>query len=80
MFDHLIELTQHLTGKRPGFKCLSRDGTLDSMGTDMELALIQAAGASFLKTNEPEYSGVVSNDPEDIVAHFLRICLTHCKR
>ncbi|KAJ3716985.1 hypothetical protein C8R42DRAFT_724623 [Lentinula raphanica] len=80
LFDNLQELVQHLTQKPMRFKALSHEGNLLALGTDMELALIQGAGQSFLKTNEPEYSNIHTDDPEEIVKYFLRICLVHCKR
>ncbi|KAJ3831179.1 hypothetical protein F5878DRAFT_549835, partial [Lentinula raphanica] len=56
------------------------NGNLLALGTDMELAMIQGAGKSFLKTNEPDYSNIHTSDAEEIVKYFSRICLVHCKR
>ncbi|KAJ3725287.1 hypothetical protein C8R42DRAFT_640174 [Lentinula raphanica] len=75
LFDHLQELTEHLTKKPLRFKALSRNGNLLALGTDMELAMIQGAGKSFLKTNEPDYSNIHTSDAEEIVKYFSRICL-----
>ncbi|KAJ3821622.1 hypothetical protein F5880DRAFT_800238 [Lentinula raphanica] len=80
LFDQLQELCEYLTKKPLRFKALSRDGNLLALGTDMELAMIQGAGKSFLKTNEPDYSHIHTSDAEEIVKYFSRICLVHCKR
>jgi hypothetical protein len=69
-----------ITGKPLRFKRLSRGGNLLSLNVDLEVAQVLGAGDSFLPTNEPEYSGITTTDPEELVQYFLRLCLTHAKR
>ncbi len=60
--------------------CRAR-GTLVSIGVDLELSQVLAAGLSFAPTNEPEFSKIpidVSN--EVLVTYFVRACLVHVKR
>ena len=80
MFDGFRDITRDLTGKAVRFKCLTCGGNLLAMGTDMELAEILAAGDSFAVTNEPEYSHINTDDGEEIVKYFLRVCSTHTQR
>ncbi|KAF9481142.1 hypothetical protein BDN70DRAFT_976125 [Pholiota conissans] len=35
---------------------------------------------AFLPTNEPEYSGITTEDPAILVTYFIRLCYTHAKR
>ena len=73
-------LTHMLTGQKLRLKRLSKDGTLLSIGVDLELAQVLGAGDSFLPTNEPEFSGITTKEPEEIVKYFVRACLAHVKR
>ncbi|KAJ7782200.1 hypothetical protein B0H14DRAFT_3585415 [Mycena olivaceomarginata] len=50
------------------------------MGVDMEAAQVQGASDSFLSTNEPEYSGITTNDPDEFALYFVRACISHAKR
>ena len=51
-----------------------------AMNVDLEAAQVLGAGDSFLKTNEPEYSGIETNDPAEMVEYFTKACHTHVKR
>ena len=73
-------LTKTLTGRKLQLKRLSKEGTLLSIGVDLELAQVLGAGDSFLPTNEPEYSGITTKDPTEIVKYFVRACHAHVKR
>ena len=80
LFDELQELTLRLTGKPLRFKRFSPDGNLLCMNADMEAAQILGAGHSFMKTNNTSYSGIDVTSPEELLAFFVRVCLTHSKR
>jgi hypothetical protein len=80
IFDELQRLTHMLTGQKLRLKRLSKDGTLLSIGVDLELAQVLGAGDSFLPTNEPEFSGITTKEPEEIVKYFVRACRAHVKR
>jgi len=80
LFDELQELTLRLTGKPLRFKRLSPGGNLLCMNADMEAAQILGAGRSFLKTNDTAYSQIDVKSPEELLAYFVRVCLTHSKR
>jgi len=69
-----------LTGQKLRLKQLSKEGTLLSIGIDLELAQVLGEGDSFLPTNEPEFSGITTNEPEEIVKYFIRACHAHVKR
>jgi hypothetical protein len=58
---------------------LSKDGTLLSIGVDLELTQVFGAGDSFLPTNEPDFSGIITGEPEEIVKYFVRACRAHVK-
>ena len=73
-------LTETLTSRKLQLKRLSKEGTLLSIGVDLELAQVLGAGDSFLPTNEPEYSGITTKDPTEIVKYFVRACRAHVKR
>jgi hypothetical protein len=50
------------------------------MNADMEAAQILGAARSFMKTNDTPYSKIDVRTPEELLAFFVRICLTHSKR
>ncbi|KAF8954362.1 hypothetical protein BDZ97DRAFT_1928449 [Flammula alnicola] len=80
LFDELQALTLNLTGKILGFLRLTFGGNLLCMNADMEAAQILGAGRSFLRTLDPEFSGINISKPEELLAYFVRVCLTHSKR
>jgi hypothetical protein len=80
IFDVLQRPTHMLTGQKLRLKRLSKDGTLLSIGVDLELAQVLGAGDSFLPTNEPEFSGITTKEPEKIVKYFVSACRAHVKR
>ncbi len=81
IFDELQLVVKHVTGRPLLLKRLSCEGTLVSIGVDLELAQVIAAGLSFLPTNEPEFSKIPANvAPDVIVQYFVRACLVHVKR
>lgn len=69
-----------MTGQALKLKRLSKDGTLVSIGVDMELAQALGAGDSFLPTNEPEFSHIHVKTAEELIEYFIRACYTHAKR
>ena len=79
-FDELQCLTHTLTGQKLRLKQLSKEGTLLSISVDLELAQVLGAGDSFLPTNEPEFSGITTNEPEEIVKYFVHAYHAHVKR
>jgi len=80
IFDELQHITHLLTGRPLRLKQLSKNGTLISVGVDMELAQALGAGDSFLPTNEPEFSNIHVQTAEEIIEFFIRACYTHTKR
>jgi len=50
------------------------------MNVNLEAAQVLGAGDSFLKANEPEYSGIKTDDPMEMVEYFTKACHTHMKR
>ncbi|KAJ7717658.1 hypothetical protein B0H16DRAFT_1897881 [Mycena metata] len=80
LFDELQKVILRLTGKNFRFKRFSRGGNLVTMGVDMEAAQVQGACDSFLPTNEPEYSGIITTEPDKFALFFVRACISHCKR
>lgn len=50
------------------------------MNVDLEAAQVLGAGDSFLPTNDPEHSGIRTNDPEEIVKYFMKGCFVHVMR
>ncbi|KAJ7301875.1 hypothetical protein DFH08DRAFT_992172 [Mycena albidolilacea] len=67
-------------GKHLRFKRFTRGGNLITMGVDMEAAQVQGACDSFLPTNEPEFSGITTTDPDEFALYFVRACISHAKR
>ena len=61
-------------------KRLSKDGTLLSIGVDLELAQVLRTGDSFLPSNEPEFGAINTKEPEEIVKYFVHVCRAHVKR
>ena len=80
LFDDFQKTVEAITGKPPHFKRLSKGGNLLVMNVDLEIAQVLGAGDSFLTTNEPEYSGIQTTDPEELIQYVLRLCYTHIKR
>ncbi|KAK7023570.1 hypothetical protein VNI00_016656 [Paramarasmius palmivorus] len=80
MFDGVRNLVLNLTGRPMAFKRFQKDGNLLCMNTDMEAAQVLGAGASFLKTNDPSYSGITTVDASIFVQYFVKLCLVHVKR
>jgi hypothetical protein len=80
IFDELRRITAKVTGKELRLKRLSKDGTLVSLGVDMELAQALGAADSFLSTNDREYSQIDAETSEELIPYFVRTCYTHAKR
>jgi hypothetical protein len=53
IFDELQRLTHMLTGQKLRLKRLSKEGTLLSIGVDLELAQVLGAGDSFFPLTNP---------------------------
>ncbi|KAJ7741845.1 hypothetical protein B0H16DRAFT_1861601 [Mycena metata] len=70
LFDELQKVISRLTGKNLRFKRFSRGGNLVTMGVDREAAQVQGACDSFLPTNEPEYSGIITTEPDEFALFF----------
>jgi hypothetical protein len=68
---------QKLTGQPIRFKWLSPGGNIPAMNVDLEAAQVLGAADSFLPTNEPECSGITTNDPAVLVEYFVKACHTH---
>ncbi|KAJ7804189.1 hypothetical protein B0H13DRAFT_2687480 [Mycena leptocephala] len=80
LFDELQKIIFRLTGKQLRFKRFTRGGNLITMGVDLEAAQVQGASDSFLPTNEPEYSGITTEDPDEFSEYYVRACISHAKR
>lgn len=80
LFDEVQKAVQTLTGRPLRFKRLSEGGNLLALNVDLEAAQVLGAGDSFLPTNQPEYSGIDTDDPAVIVEYFIKACQTHVKR
>jgi hypothetical protein len=80
LFDELQKVIFRLTSKHLRFKRFTPGGNHSTMGVDMEAAQVQGASDSFLLTNEPEYSGITTNDPDELALYFVRACISHAKR
>jgi galactose-1-phosphate uridylyltransferase len=80
MVDGLLQYVQSLTKWPLRFKALQKDGKILAVGTDMELAELQAFGESLVTVNEPDHSGLINPTSEEVMKHVSRICITHCKR
>ncbi|KAF9493254.1 hypothetical protein BDN71DRAFT_1432608 [Pleurotus eryngii] len=76
VFDGIQQLTLQHTGKPFCFKRLSEGGNLLTMGVDLEAAQMLDAGDLFLLTNQPAYSGIHTNDPEEIIQYFCNYSFT----
>lgn len=80
LFDETQASILAITKKPLRFKRLTQGGNLCAMLVDLESAQALGAGDSFLSTNEPEYSGIDIEDPEEIVQYFIKACHVHIKR
>lgn len=80
IFDQLQYTTHSITGRSLKLKRLSRDGTLVSIGVDLELAQVLGAGESFLPSNDVAFSGIHATTDEELAKYFIRGCYTHVKR
>ena len=80
IFNKLQRVTLALTGQPLCLKHLFKNGTLISIGVDMELAQALGAGDSFLPMNEPKFSNIHVQTAEEIIEFFIWACYTHAKR
>ncbi|KAJ6518252.1 hypothetical protein C8R47DRAFT_1031643 [Mycena vitilis] len=80
LFDELQVIIFRLTGKQLRFKRFTPGGNLLTMGVDMEAAQVGGACDSLLSTNDPEYSGITTTDPDEFATFFVRACISHSKR
>lgn len=80
LFDELQGCVLRLTGRPLAFKRLTPGGNLLCMNADMEAAQVLGVGRSFMRTNQPGYSGITTSKSEELVQYFVRVCLTHSKR
>ncbi|KAF7371406.1 hypothetical protein MSAN_00777200 [Mycena sanguinolenta] len=79
LFDKLQRIKK-ITGKILSLKRFVPGGNLLVMNADTEVAQILGAGRSFMKTNDPEYSGIL-NDIflADAATYFVKVCYRHTK-
>jgi len=80
MFDLVQKIVKELTGRSLAFKCLQPGGNLLAMNVDMEFAQVQGFGASILKTNDQDHSGIKTRNPDKIVQYIVKLCHVHAKR
>ncbi|KAJ6629706.1 hypothetical protein B0H10DRAFT_2208657 [Mycena sp. CBHHK59/15] len=80
LYDELQKVVFTLTGKNLRFKRFTPGGNLLTIGVDMESAQVQGASDSFLPTNVPSYSGIVTTDADEFSEFYVRACISHCKR
>jgi hypothetical protein len=81
LYDEFQAVKLQITGKPVAFKRFVEGGNLIALNSDMEAAQVLGAAKSFLKSNNPEYSGI-SNDtpPQRVAPEFVKLCTTHGKR
>ncbi|KAJ7049864.1 hypothetical protein C8F01DRAFT_1264748 [Mycena amicta] len=81
VFDELRAVKLKLTGKPLAFKRLVPGGNLTVFNSDMESAQVLGAARSFLKTNDPAYSGIPNDiTPQEFAPEVVKLCITHAKR
>ncbi|KAJ7698207.1 hypothetical protein B0H16DRAFT_1903439 [Mycena metata] len=81
LYDEFRSLKVDLTGKPVAFKCFFAGGNLLALNSDMEAAQVLGATLSFMKANNPDYSGISRDTPAERVApKFIKLCTTHGKR
>ncbi|KAK6978061.1 hypothetical protein R3P38DRAFT_3120609 [Favolaschia claudopus] len=81
LFDELQGMKLDLTGKPFGFKRLVPGGNLIALNSDMDGAQVLGAARSFLKTSDPEFSGISRDTPgEEFAPEIIKLCVTHAKR
>ncbi|KAJ7458041.1 hypothetical protein B0H11DRAFT_2062428, partial [Mycena galericulata] len=81
LYDEFQSVKLELTGKPVAFKRFVEGGNLLAMNSDMEAAQVLGAARSFLKTSDPDYSGISRDTPgEEVASEFVKLCITHAKR
>ncbi|KAJ7469936.1 hypothetical protein B0H11DRAFT_2042902 [Mycena galericulata] len=81
LYDEFQSVKLELTGKPVAFKRFVEGGNLLAMNSDMEAAQVLGAARSFLKTSDPDYSGISRDTPgEEVASEFVKLCVTHAKR
>lgn len=81
LFDNLQKLIKTITGRALAFKRFSIDENVLCMNADMEAAQVLGAARSILKSVDFQFSGLPADiSPEELVAYFVHLCLTHTKR
>ena len=80
LFDEVQSAILKMTGHPIRFKQLTHGGNLLTMNVELEAAQVLSAADSFLPTNEPEYSGISTEDPAVLVEYFIKACHMRVKR
>ncbi|KAJ7733309.1 hypothetical protein B0H16DRAFT_1768608 [Mycena metata] len=81
LYDEFRSLKVDLTGRPIAFKCFFEGVNLLALNSDMEGAQVLGATRSFMKTNNPDYSGISRDTPAERVApKFIKLCTTHGKQ
>ncbi|EDR12626.1 uncharacterized protein LACBIDRAFT_323219 [Laccaria bicolor S238N-H82] len=81
LFNDLQKHILAVTSKKMCFKRFSKGGNLSCLNADMEAVQVLGAAKSFMKTNEPNFSGILADvTPEDFATYFVHLCLTHIKK
>ncbi|KAJ6614357.1 hypothetical protein B0H10DRAFT_2436006 [Mycena sp. CBHHK59/15] len=80
LFDMFHEIKIEATGKDIGFARFMPNGNLLVMNADMEAAQDLGAARSFMKTNNPSFSGIITLDPHLFATFFIKFCSTHANR
>ncbi|KAJ7734479.1 hypothetical protein B0H16DRAFT_1467605 [Mycena metata] len=65
LYDEFRSLKVDLTGKPVAFKCFFAGGNLLALNSDMEAAQVLGATLSFMKANNPDYSGISRDTPAE---------------
>ncbi|KAF8146181.1 hypothetical protein K438DRAFT_1781221 [Mycena galopus ATCC 62051] len=68
MFDELQRIKKVITSKVFGMKRFVPGGNLLAMNADMEAAQVLGVARSIMKTNDPEYSGILNDTPASVAA------------
>ncbi|KAJ7022515.1 hypothetical protein C8F04DRAFT_1310756 [Mycena alexandri] len=81
LYNEFRSLKMDLTGEPVVLKRFVEGGNLLAMNSDMEGAQVLGATCSFMKTNNPDYSGISSDTlAEEVAPEITKLCTTHAKR
>jgi hypothetical protein len=80
MWLAFFQAVERVTGQKLLIKFIHKEGNLITIIMDGDAAQALGLGDALIKINEPDVSGILTKDPDDMLSHILWTCTVHCDR